>query len=1289
MEFYTKYLKYKTKYLQLKKQLGGGKAILDFSDKINLFNLPEMEQLLNPIYGFILCETGYIPNNFHLYENKFIDTTESNIIYRACRFIPGGVQPTKDFVALKPIDFGRCIAIKYINMEHKFIDNITKTKTIFTDGNIKLKEEDKNTLNNYIIKLHKKYINIDTENDQEISFHIILYCMWWSANNYNGILQYYQGIHEVFTLLNNYLSENKYFIYPGFDFEQIQMLDRDTIKREIKENIIVDNKFEENIINLLNKPFNVYEQEQSKSFCNDITYSDCGESTCRNLINLICYNGNTFDIDELKKYQPIPKLIQYYETFTTFNDQSDDTKLITLNGQQLNARDAWSYLIIHDASNNIYLKSTCTTGEKMNYEVGSGLAKDKTISNFFQLIKNLLGIGKWDDIKNEYIEEITDKTDKEGFGEIHIKHNIYNSITIQLKRGHFYMEPIRTEIEELDLRNINPKKIDIIDILLKKEEIIYDVSKNLWIDFTSKKLVEYINYVDDNEVIDINTKKIFKINLLKLSLTKKYDKNIRGKIEINVDNDYFNEFLKLSNEKTKNFLDEYTYLSKNFEFLKKLDLKHLNHKFSDDSSLTKEDLKPLSQLESIGDDFMKKYTGLTNIVLPQNIKTIGNQFMEDCTSLITIDLSGSTNLETIGNNFMKNCTGLINIVLPKTINIKTIGHGFMMNCTSLETIDLSDLSTIDLSGNNFMKNCIGLTKIILPKKIKYIGNNFMMKRTKLETIDLSDLSNLETIGTHFLEYCTLLTTIDLSDLSNLKTIDDDFMKNCTSLTNIVLPKNIKTISNNFLMGCTSLTNIVLPKNIKTISNNFLMGCTGLTTIDLSELSTIDLSGNNFMNNCTSLTNIVLPKNIKTISNNFLMGCTGLTTIDLSDLSILETIGHDFMQDCSGLLNIVFPKNIKTIGHGLMMNCTKLETIDLSDLSILETIGNDFMQDCSGLLNIVLPKNIKFIGKNFMNNCTKLETIDLSDLSILETIGHDFMNNCTSLTNIVLPKNIKFIGHGLMMNCTKLETIDLSGLLIFETIGNDFMRNCTSLTNIVLPKNIKSIGHCFMMNCTGLSTIDLSDLSILETIGHDFMEDCSGLLNIVLPKNIKSIGNNFMEDCTKLETLDLSELSKLETISNYFMRDCKSLTNIVLPKNIQYIDKNFMNNCTGLTTIDLTGLSNLETIDKNFMRYCTGLTNIVLPQNIQYIDKNFMNNCTGLTNIVLPQNIQYIGENFMNNCTGLTSIDLTGLSNLNSIKYDFMENCTKLLDIKINRNKVSILLKDNSNPDIQSKLVIVE
>jgi len=120
----------------LKKQSGGDKAVLNESLKVNLFSDPEMQKFLNPIYGLILCENGYMSNNFFLKENKYIDTKESKIIKKICKEMPGHgtIKPTNPIMKLKPVDFGRYIAIKYINMKNKMEVEKVKNdiKTTFT-----------------------------------------------------------------------------------------------------------------------------------------------------------------------------------------------------------------------------------------------------------------------------------------------------------------------------------------------------------------------------------------------------------------------------------------------------------------------------------------------------------------------------------------------------------------------------------------------------------------------------------------------------------------------------------------------------------------------------------------------------------------------------------------------------------------------------------------------------------------------------------------------------------------------------------------------------------------------------------------------------------------------------------------------------------------------------------------------------------------------------------------------------------------------------------------------------
>ena len=132
MDYYSKYLKYKTKYLELKKQFGGDKAFIKSMNVISLFDdmSEEMNKYFNPIHGMILCYSGYIKNNYHLQKNKFINTRHGNIIAKISKDVPGDVQPTNDIMILKPIDFGRYIALKYIYMNNNFFCHKKKKDNI-------------------------------------------------------------------------------------------------------------------------------------------------------------------------------------------------------------------------------------------------------------------------------------------------------------------------------------------------------------------------------------------------------------------------------------------------------------------------------------------------------------------------------------------------------------------------------------------------------------------------------------------------------------------------------------------------------------------------------------------------------------------------------------------------------------------------------------------------------------------------------------------------------------------------------------------------------------------------------------------------------------------------------------------------------------------------------------------------------------------------------------------------------------------------------------------------------
>ena len=459
-----KYLKYKNKYLQYKlllkknyNQLGGDTPFITNIKKINLFRpeLNEMSKFLNPIYGLIIYKSGFIPNYFYLKDEpkkkeieieieipidhevesileqlKIIEIEESinyevgsiseqskileieqkhkdmiHIIKRIIRNDNTVLKPTKHIMeTLKPIDFGRFIAIKYINNKKPFLKRDKKKQLTYISTIFNKEISDK--LLSFINKFHdlnnNMPIRVDKYNDY-IHFWLLLYCLWWITNNDNGIKEYYEGLNEVFSIFQKEQI-------TGYDIGQ------------------TNPTFEEIIFNITQESFKLFTASNTKTFCDsDKTYQDCGEITARNLINLICFTGHKFDTTILSKFKYNQELINYYTEFNDFEKQA--SKII----DSLNSRDKWSELIIKHANNNVTFRSICTdTGTGHSYEFKSGLTIDNTKSNFFQLIQNFIGIEDWNDIKemNNKITDINVNIDKKGFGTINITHSIYGSFEI-------------------------------------------------------------------------------------------------------------------------------------------------------------------------------------------------------------------------------------------------------------------------------------------------------------------------------------------------------------------------------------------------------------------------------------------------------------------------------------------------------------------------------------------------------------------------------------------------------------------------------------------------------------------------------------------------------------------------------------------------------------------------------------------------------------------------------------------------------------------------------------------
>jgi hypothetical protein len=1097
MYYHDKYLKYKNKYLKLKSEMnltinnkiGGETPIIEDLNFFNFIDNNEIESYLNPIYGLIMSKNGYIENIFFLDQINLIEKKNNPFIRPINKiFDPVLMRPGKIILELKPIEFGRHLALKYIynNFGKK---NVYKFYNYY-NGNITINfgsDDEKKNDSETIIKFIKNdkvksKTTISYDKDDKIFYHLILYCLWYVLDNKAGMTKYYEGISEVFDIFNKYLPDDKKLILHNTD--------------SFNKNIL----FYNTISILTIEHFKIYKTGNSKTFCltsNTNTYTDCGEVVIRNFINLLCYNGRIFDINELKKFCPIKELIDYYKIFYNFKKQSDDENKHMIYDENLNARDAWSKLIIKYGNQNKKIKfSGLCKNNSQNYgfNIDTGLSNDEKTSNLFQLIKNLLPMVKeWDDIKNNNIVNIIDETNK-GNGKIIVKHKKLGQLIIYISNiGHYdsifknsnksnfdddYDDDGYSDDEDED-EDINTIKINfdaysneqqnILNILLKKK---INMDNYLWIKFNKKILIEMFNkYKNDDK---------FKILLLKLSLTKLYDEDntreeITNNLSSNIFSDYFNDLLNKLNNDLKKKLENYIYKSKDFEFIKNMSfMEKLNFNIIK-SDIEQIDLSPL-----------------------YNIKYIGNHFLQNYW-LQEINLKPLLNLQTIGDNFMTFSKHLENIDFQSLKNLKKIGNNFLSDCEKLKDVNLLGLENLEV-----------------------IGDNFLEKNINLKEIDLSSSKCIRSIGSDFLSGCKNIEQINLPKLSSFETIRNNFMYNCKNIKNIDFfteSSNIKSIGDNFLYGCKNIENINLSGlvNIESFGYNFLSGCENIKNINLSGLIKLKSIGDHFLSGCENLENINLSGlvNLKSIENYFLYHCFNLKEINLSGLTNLEKIGDNFLN-----INVNF--------YGRRFVNKNIKEINLLSLESIKTIGNDFLRDLTSINKIYLPplKNLESIEDNFLYNCTNIENIEFIELTKINYIGPNFLGKCEKITNINLLglNSIESIGSGFLSDCKKLKTVNLSGITNVEIIENNFLSDCENLESINLSgiTNVEIIGNNFLLNCKNLETVDLSGLENLKKTGNNFLSGCEKLksINLIKFNKLTSVGNNFMYNCPLKNQINL-------------------------------------------------------------------------------------------------------------------------------------------------------------------------
>lgn len=565
----------------------------------------------------------------------------------------------------------------------------------------------------------------------------------------------------------------------------------------------------------------------------------------------------------------------------------------------------------------------------------------------------------------------------------------------------------------------------------------------------------------------------------------------------------------------------------------------LNNVFEGDWSITSfDELQFFTGLTAIGKREFLNCVKLTSVVIPENVRTIGDQSFH---TYALKQISIPAKVTSIGNDVFTSQMETISVDERNPAYDSRGGCNALIE-TATNTLIVGCRNTVIPEGvvviaPSAFNGCEGLTSIKIPSTVTSIGESAFCRCSSLTSINIPE--GVTIIGDYAFSGCTGLPSINIPE--KVTSIGKSSFSGCKGLTTVFIPSSVTNIGGSAFSGCTGLTEITIPNGVKTIGGGAFGYCTGLTSVTVP--NSVDSIGVNPFQGCKNLLSITVDAgnaHYKSVNNNSAM---------------IETASSTLVTGCA---NTVIPEGIVAIGESAFSGCTGLTSIIIP--SSVTSIGDHAFWGCSGLTSVTIPSVVTSLGKNIFRDCKNLREVTILDgITIIEDFA---FSGCTGLTSISIPSTVKSIGYSAFSGCTGLTSFTIPSSI--TTIGNDAFSGCTGLTSITIPSGVTSIGNMTFYNCSGLTSISIPET--VTNIGEYAFYNCTGLNSITIPNGVTTIGDVAFCKCSGLSSIVIPE--SVTEIGIAAFRDCVNLEAITFPGNILEIGKLVLYNCPKLTLIEV-------------------------------------------------------------------------------------------------------------------------
>ncbi len=523
---------------------------------------------------------------------------------------------------------------------------------------------------------------------------------------------------------------------------------------------------------------------------------------------------------------------------------------------------------------------------------------------------------------------------------------------------------------------------------------------------------------------------------------------------------------------------------------------------------------------------------------------------ENCTNLVAVTMQGC---DVMGYSTFKGCTSLTEIVLPD--NLTSIGAGSFYGCTSLTEMRIPD--GVKAIPEYAFGNCTSLKKIAIPDGVTEIGASALEGCRALEEIPMP--TEIATIGARAFYGCSALVEVALN---GVQSVGEYAFYGCKSIGKIEIPASVKSVSAYAFAECSAVTEIILADGVEALGDYAFANCSGVTEFVLP--GTVTTIGEGVFSGWVVLQSFVVNGGESYVVRDGIVYNTDYTQMVIAPSTVTGEVVipatvtslQPSLFANTAITSVVIPDTVKVIPNKAFYNCVNLTSVQMP--SKLERIGEMAFAGCTALTEIFIPNTVHSVyEKEYYDDDQWYAYYGYYVTEAYDGIGHGAFYGCTALENVVFEEGGTqrlSIGDFAFYNCTSLKgTLDeTTGEYTFvlpsrvrgdaipanvyvhpnhvgsgqmhtrseQGIGMYAFANCTSLENVVFAEetDIKMADRLVVLmgafyNCSSLKSVTFG--STLGNISISVL----GAKGTVITATLTAIGDNVFQGCTALTTVN--------------------------------------------------------------------------------------------------------------------------------------------------------------------------